>query len=154
MNARFRLMLALSLILALACSSDAGTGVTRPLAVDASLAKGGGGPKINKPTPVSNTTLDVNSCEFTVTFSWSTYRGEHLTAVVGLYQGGTVARIADVSVTDQSGKSGSITQRFQLQAGGYAGGRYVLGMGHLLDRDLQEVTGSRSGSTLVWSDCG
>jgi hypothetical protein len=154
MNARYRLMLTFAFPLALAgCSADQGTGVARPLDLDAFLAKGGGA-KIHKPVPVSSARLDVNGCEFTVTYSWSNFRGENLTAVVGLYQAGTVARIAEVSVTEQASRSGTVTHTFTLTAGGYPAGRYVLGMGRLLDRDLQEVSGSNSGSTLVWSDCG
>ena len=108
--------------------------------------------------PSTSTTVSVqNTCDITVTYTWSGFKGRNLIANVGVfYRGGgnLDVGISNFSVEGQAGSAGSVSHTFTLTANA-TGGRQLLGRGDLeTARKLQRVDGSASSSTLFFSTCG
>jgi hypothetical protein len=109
------------------------------------------------PAGTSTTTMTVNGCEFTVTYTWSGFTGRNLIASFGLYKRvGTLDESFNLSnVEGQMGKSGSLTHTFQLTANASAS-RSILARGALEDsRKYHQISGTSSASkNMVTSTCG
>lgn len=105
----------------------------------------------------STTTMTVNGCDFTVTYTWSGLTGRNLIASFGLFKrAGTLDESFNLTnVEGQMGKSGSLTHTFQLTAGASVS-RSILARGELQDsKKYQQVSGSSSASkNMVTSTCG
>ena len=105
--------------------------------------------------PGSTTTLSVNGCDFTLTYSWRGFGGR-LTAEVRLVEDtGTPIDlgIAYFSEGPVSGKSGSLVHTFHLTPNAHTA-RNIYARGSLL-KGGAEVSGSRSDSTTFFgSTCG
>lgn len=104
----------------------------------------------------STTTLSVNACEFTVTYSWSGLKGRNHIASFGLFERkGSLDESFNLhNVEGQLGKSGSLTHTFSLTAGA-SGGRTILARGRLFDsRKYAVIDGSASASAMISSTCG
>jgi len=114
---------------------------------------------VSAPVPslgTSTTTLSVSGCDFTVTYTWSGFKGKAATATFGLYERkGTLDMSFNLmNIPDQPGKGGTVTHTFKLTAGA-TGGRTIVGRGSLVDsRNYQQVSGTSSTSSPVNSTCG
>jgi hypothetical protein len=115
------------------------------------------GPTTAAPTPPSSaTTMAVSGCDFTVTYTWSGFKGRRLIASFGLYErSGSLDISFDlVNVEGQLGRAGSLTHTFSLSPGATAG-RIIVARGALYNsRTFQQIDGSSSASSAVYSTCG
>jgi hypothetical protein len=105
----------------------------------------------------STTTLSVNGCDFTVTYTWNGFKGRRLIATFGLYE-----RLSSLdasfdldNVEGQLGKSGSVSHIFNLTANAHAA-RTIVARGELVDsRKFTQISGSSSASSnTIVSTCG
>lgn len=135
----------------ISCARD--TTITSPAVPDPALSVSAAA----RLTPSSTTTLSVNGCDFTVTYTWSGLKGRNLIASFGLYErsGGLDISFDLANVEGQLGKSGSLSHTFNLTAGAH-GGRTVVARGSLVNsRNFAQIAGSSSASgTTLFSTCG
>ena len=104
----------------------------------------------------SQTTMSTNGCSFTVTYTWTGFKGRDLTATFGLYQrAGTLDQSVVLhNIEGQIGKGGTVTHTFTLAPGPVAA-RMLLGRGSLVNgKTYAQVNGSSSGTSSVSSTCG
>lgn len=104
----------------------------------------------------STTTMSVSGCDFTVTYTWSGFRGKDLIASFGPYEHTSTLDISIQLENDQGqAGSGSATHVFHLVANAHAA-RTIIGRGELQDgRKYSQISGSTSGSkNSVVSTCG
>ena len=109
-----------------------------------------------KPVPTATATLSDRLCEIVVGYNWTRFSGKNLVATVGLYER-TLS--GDVSVSEQSfagevGRVGAESILVSLTADVHPGGRDLVVIGSLTDKNGQEVAGSRDESDVVNSTCG
>jgi len=128
-------------------------GITMPEAPLLAVSNAG------QPLPAgSTTTMSVNGCDFTVTYTWNGIKGRNLIATFGLYEalsGGLDASFNLSNVEGQLGKGGTQSHTFNLTANTHAA-RTIVARGELVDsRKFSQVSGSssRSSNTIV-STCG
>ena len=109
-----------------------------------------------QPEPsLPSTTLSVNTCTFTVTYTWAGLKGGGFTAGLTLVAGtGTLddQELAYFEVVHQTGRSGSVSHDFVL-ANGASSSRDFYARATLLKRGVL-VSGSLADSTTVSSTCG
>jgi hypothetical protein len=124
---------------------------------DSPLAPTAVGSTEARQTPTVTTTMTVNGCDFTVTYTWSGLKGRNLIASFGLYQraGGLDASFNLQNVEGQSGSGGSVSHTFQLTPNAHAG-RLVVARGSLIEtRKFKQIAGSSAASSnTVFSTCG
>ena len=105
----------------------------------------------------STTTMSVNGCDFTVTYTWNGFKGRRLIATFGLYDrlSGLDASFNLDNVEGQLGKSGFVSHTFNLTANAHAA-RTIVGRGELVDsRNFTQISGSSSASSnTIVSTCG
>ena len=105
--------------------------------------------------PLASTTLNMNDCTFTVTYTWTGFKGGGFTAGLALVAG--AGAIDDLPVVyfeaaHQTGRSGSVSHDFVL-ADGASNSGYFYARATLLKRGVL-VSGSLEDSTTVSSTCG
>ena len=113
-----------------------------------------------RPAPPSSSSATVsvrNSCEITVTYTWSGLKGRNLIASAGVFyrgNGGLDVGVANFNFEGQVGAGGSVSHTFTLTANATTG-RQLLGRGDLVDsRKYQRVDGSAAASGTFFSTCG
>jgi len=114
-------------------------------------------PEAGRGPGTSTTTMTVSGCDFTVTYTWSGFAGKNLIATLGLYNHVPPVDIGITAfnATGQSGKGGTVTQKFSLTPNAYPAGRSIVGRGALEEsRKYSQVSGSSSASGAVFSTCG
>lgn len=115
------------------------------------------GPTELRPSPSATTTMTVNGCDFTVTYTWSGQRGRNLIATFGLYEraSGLDWSFDLWNVEGQSGSGGSVSRTFQLTPNAHPG-RLVVARGSLWEtRKNTQIAGSSAASpNTVFSTCG
>jgi len=107
----------------------------------------------------STTTMAINGCDFTVTYTWPGFAGKNLIATVGLFNHVPPVDVGispfNSNTPGQSGKGGTVTQIFHLTANAYPAGRQIVGRGGLVEsRKYSQLNGSGSASTAFFSTCG
>ena len=134
------------------CSRD--TTVTEPTLPTPALALS---PAAGPNAASSTTTMTVSGCDFTVTYTWTNFKGRSLIASYGLYESlQTIDASFDLQNDNgQLGRSGSVTHVFNLTANAHAG-RIVVARGALVNgKNFSQVSGSSSrSSNTVYSTCG
>ena len=105
--------------------------------------------------PSASISKGVNGCDFTVTYTWSGFKGKVAPSVRLVEQTGTPLDlgIAYFDGAETSGRTGSVTHVFHLTADAHAA-RNVYARGSLM-KGGAEVSGSRKDSSITFgSTCG